>query len=62
MFLFLFLACCVWNWVDLVDLGLFFVFHNFGEDRTFGLGHSADLSALLLLAQSGTAPVLTVGL
>ena len=31
MFLFLFLACCVWNWVDLVDLGLFFVFHNFGR-------------------------------
>ena len=31
MFLFLFLACCVWNWVDLVDLGLFFVFHTFGR-------------------------------
>ena len=29
MFLFLFLACCVWNWVELVDPGLFFVFHNF---------------------------------
>ena len=31
MFLFLFLACCVWNWVELVDTGLFFVFHNFGR-------------------------------
>ena len=31
MFSFLFLACCVWNWVDLVDLGLFFVFHTFGR-------------------------------
>ena len=31
MFLFLFLACCVWNWVELVDPGLFFFFHNFGR-------------------------------
>ena len=31
MFLFLFLACCVWNWVGLVNLELFFVFHTFGR-------------------------------
>lgn len=31
MFLFLFLAFCVWNWVDLVDLGLLFIFHTFGR-------------------------------
>jgi hypothetical protein len=31
VFLFLFLACCVWNWVEVVDPRLVFIFHNFGR-------------------------------